>query len=322
MESGASRRAKDGQRLMDPAHNAGPLGVEDLEDATAVFMNLRPRLFGIAYRMLSSATEAEDLVQEVWLRWQRYDRSTVDNPAAFLATTTTRLALNALQSARKRRETYIGPWLPEPVDTGADPYLGAERGEALEFAALLLMEKLTPGERAAYVLREAFDYSYAQIAEILSSSEPAVRQLVSRARKHIASERRAPVTAAEQRELLTAFVAAARSGDLTALERLFTPDVTSLSDGNGRKGVARTPVVGAARVAKFLKAISTWFWDGVDVRWAITNGQTSAVLRRDGARYGLLTVGATTEGIDQVLWLVNPEKNQAVSVGAERARPA
>jgi RNA polymerase sigma-70 factor (TIGR02957 family) len=294
----------------------------DLEAAAAEFTQVRPRLFGIAYRMLSSVTEAEDLVQEVWLRWQTYDRSTVAGPEAFLATTTTRLAINVLQSARKRRETYIGPWLPEPVDTGADPYLGAERGEALEFAALLLMEKLTPNERAAYVLREAFDYAYAQIADILSSTEPAVRQLVSRARKHIASERRTPVTGAEQRELLTAFLAAARSGDLTSLERLFTPDVTSLSDGNGRKGVARTPVVGAARVAKFLRAISTWFWDGVDVRWAITNGQTSAVLRRDGARYGLLTVSATTEGIDQVLWLVNPEKNKAVSVGTERARPA
>jgi DNA-directed RNA polymerase specialized sigma24 family protein len=116
----------------------------DLEAAAAVFTQVRPRLFGIAYRMLSSATEAEDLVQEVWLRWQTYDRSTVVNPEAFLATTTTRLAINVLQSARKRRETYIGPWLPEPVDTGADPYLGAERGEALEFAALLLMEKLTP----------------------------------------------------------------------------------------------------------------------------------------------------------------------------------
>src|SRR3954452_1303038 len=220
MESGASRRTKDGQRLMDPAHNAGPLGVEDLEDATAVFMNLRPRLFGIAYRMLSSATEAEDLVQEVWLRWQRDDRSTVDNPAAFLATTTTRLALNELQSARMRRETYIGPWLPEPVDTSADPYLGAERGEALEFAALLLMEKLSPNERAAYVLREAFDYPYAQIAEILQSSEPAVRQLVSRARKHMASERRTPANPGPHRELLSSFLEAARIGHLSGLERI------------------------------------------------------------------------------------------------------
>ncbi|WP_410575186.1 RNA polymerase sigma-70 factor [Amycolatopsis sp. cmx-4-61] len=288
----------------------------DLEAATAAFTSARPRLFGIAYRMLSSVTEAEDLVQEVWLRWQTYDRSTVANPEAFLATITTRLAINVLQSARKRRETYIGPWLPEPVDTAADPYLGAERGEALEFATLLLLEKLTPGERAAYVLREAFDYSYAQIADILSSTEAAVRQLVSRARKHLTSERHASVPAAEQRELLTTFLAAARSGDLAELERLFTPDVTSLSDGNGRKGVARRPLVGRVRVAKFLQAISSWFWDDIDIEWTQANGQTAAVLRQGGTVYGLLTVSATAEGIDQLLWLVNPEKNKAVPVPA------
>jgi RNA polymerase sigma-70 factor (ECF subfamily) len=295
--------------------DSGVRDADDLEEAAAVFTRLRPRLFGIAYRMLSSAGEAEDLVQEVWLRWQTCDRSVVANPDAFLATTTTRLAINALQSARKRRETYIGPWLPEPVDTSADPYLGAERGEALEFAALLLMEKLTPNERAAYVLREAFDYAYAEIADILASTEPAVRQLVSRARKHMTSERRTPVTAAAQRELLTAFVAAARSGDMSALEKLFTPGVTNLADGNGRVRVARRPVVGAQRVAKFLHAI-TWFWDGTAVQWASTNGRTSAVLRQNGSVYGLLTVSATTGGIDQVLWLVNPEKNTAVPVPA------
>ena len=287
--------------------------VTDIEEAAAVFMSVRPRLFGIAYRMLSSASEAEDLLQEVWLRWQTYDRSTVLHPPAFLATTTTRLAINALQSARVRRETYLGPWLPEPVDTSADPYLGAERGEALEFAALLLMEKLTPSERAAYVLREAFDYPYAQIADILQSTEPAVRQLVSRARKHMTDDRRAPVPAEAQRELLTTFIAAARSGDLTALEKLFANDVTSLSDGNGAIRVARRPVVGAERVAKFLTAVSTWFWDDIDVQWASTNGQTSAVLRKDGKLYGLLTVSASAEGIDQVLWMVNPDKIKAVS---------
>jgi len=296
---------------MDSDANLQPGRVDDLEEATAVFMSVRPRLFGIAYRMLGSASEAEDLLQEAWVRWQTYDRATVVNPAAFLATTTTRLAINALDSARVRRETYIGPWLPEPVDTSADPYLGAERGEALEFAALLLMDKLTPHERAAYVLREAFDYPYAQIADILGSTEPAVRQLVSRARKHMAGERRVPVSKSGQRELLTTFIAAARTGDMQALERLLAADATNVADGNGRRQVARRLVVGAPRVAQFLAAMS-WFWDGVDVQWAETNGQTSAVLRRDGEVYGLLAVSASADGIDQVLWMVNPEKNAAV----------
>jgi RNA polymerase sigma-70 factor (TIGR02957 family) len=299
-----------------------PGGGEDLEEAAAVFTSVRPRLFGIAYRMLGSVAEAEDLVQDVWLRWQACDRSAVANPAAFLATTTTRLAINALQSARVRREMYVGPWLPEPVDTSADPYLGAERGEALEFAALLLLEKLPPNERAAFVLREAFDYPYAQIADILQSSEPAVRQLVSRARKHMASERRAPATAAAQRELLTAFIRAARSGDITALERLFTAGVTSMSDGNGALRVSRTPVVGVVRVAKFMHAISTWFWNDLEVQLVSTNGQTSVVLRREGGArpiHAVLTVSASTEGIDQVLWMMNPEKIAAVSAQASLA---
>lgn len=285
----------------------------DLEEATAVFISVRPRLFGIAYRMLSSVAEAEDLVQDVWLRWQAYDRGTVVNPAAFLATTTTRLAINALQSARVRRETYIGPWLPEPVDTSADPYLGAERGEALEFAALLLLEKLTGNERAAYVLREAFDYPYAQIADILHATEPAVRQMVSRARRQVTGDRRTPVSPDEQRELLTSFIKAARTGDMDALERLFAADVTSLSDGNGATRVSRRPVVGVRRVANYITAISTWFWEGMQVRWVSANGQTSAVLSRDGKLFGVLTVTASTEGIDQLLWMVNPAKIGAVA---------
>jgi RNA polymerase sigma-70 factor (TIGR02957 family) len=293
--------------------NAGGVWLmTDLDEAAAIFTTVRPRLFGIAYRMLSSASEAEDLVQDVWLRWQMYDRSTVANPGAFLATTTTRLAINALQSARVRRETYIGPWLPEPVDTSADPYLGAERGEALEFAALLLMEKLTPNERAAYVLREAFDYPYGQIADILNSTEPAVRQLVSRARKHVTGERRAPVTAEAQKELLTAFLAAARSGDMAALEKMFTVDVTSLSDGNGAHQVSRRPVDGAHKIAQFLTTIADWYWTGVELRWTEMNGQASVVLSRNGQAQGVVTISATTDGIDQILWVLNPEKLTAV----------
>ena len=298
---------------MDSGVNLKQGNRDDLEEAAAVFTSLRPRLFGIAYRMLSSATEAEDLVQEVWLRWQLCDRAAVVNPPAFLATTMTRLVVNALRLARVRRETYIGPWLPEPVDTSADPYLGAERDAALEFAALLLMDKLKPNERAAYVLREAFEYRYDEIAGILQSNEPAVRQLVSRARKRMAGERRTPANSAAQQELLTTFIAAARNGDMAGLERLFAADVTSMSDGNGRAGVSRRPVAGVPRVAKFLNAISAWFWDGVDVRWADTNGRTSAVLRRGGTVRAVLTVSASTDGIDRVLWMFNPDKIAAVS---------
>jgi len=144
--------------------------LDDLDGAVAVFNEVRPRLMGIAYRMLGSHTEAEDLVQEVWLRWQAADRSTVQSPVAYLSTAVTRLAINASQSARARRETYIGPWLPEPVDTSADPFLGAERGEALSFAVLLVLERLSPTERAAYILREAFDYPYDELATMLQFS--------------------------------------------------------------------------------------------------------------------------------------------------------
>src|SRR5258708_29170458 len=136
------------------------------DDGLYACASVRPRLFGIAYRMLGSAAEAEDIVQDVWLRWQATNRSVVENPPAFLGTTTTRMCINFSQSAQSRRETYIGPWLPEPVDTSSDPALGAERGEALGLAILLLLEKLTPTERAAYVLREAFDYSHREISHI------------------------------------------------------------------------------------------------------------------------------------------------------------
>ena len=299
--------------MADSGVTAEPGNADDLDDAAAVFASVRPRLFGIAYRMLGSATEAEDLLQEVWLRWQLCDRRVVVNPAAFLSTTTTRLAINELQSARVRRETYIGPWLPEPVDTSADPYLGAERGEALEFAALLLMEKLRPNERAAYILREAFDYPYAQIAEILQSTEPAVRQLLSRARKHMAGERRTAANSAAQRELLSSFIAAARSGDLTALERVLAPDAVNTSDGNGMARVSRNRVVGAVRVAKFMRAFHDWFWDDVDLQWLETNRQTSVVLRHEGIARCLLTVNASADRIEDVLWIFNPDKFAAVA---------
>jgi RNA polymerase sigma-70 factor (TIGR02957 family) len=287
-------------------------GPDDLDQAAATFAGIRPRLFGIAYRMLGSSTEAEDLVQDVWLRWQTYDRDTVKAPAAFLATTTTRLAINVLKSARTRRETYIGPWLPEPVDTSNDPHLGAEHGEALSLAVLFLLERLTPTERAAYILREAFDYPYPQIAEIIQVSEVAARQLLSRARKHLRSERRAPVSGPEQRRLLTAFVAAARAGDLEALEEILAADVISYSDGGGAVRASRIPVVGALRVAKYHRAFASRFWAGVEVEWGSVNGQRAALLSSDGQMFAVLTVNACDQGIDQVMWMMNPAKIAAI----------
>jgi RNA polymerase sigma factor (sigma-70 family) len=159
------------------------------DEGLSAFLDVRPRLFGIAYRMLGSAAAAEDIVQDVWVRWQTTDRSVVRDTPAFLVTTTTRLAINVIKSARSRRETYMGLSLPEPVDTSADPALEAERREALDFAILLLQEKLSRTERAAYVLREAFDYSYREIANILRLEEANTRQLVTRARQHLAGDR-------------------------------------------------------------------------------------------------------------------------------------
>jgi RNA polymerase sigma-70 factor (ECF subfamily) len=291
-----------------------------LDEATAVFRALRPRLFGIAYRMLGSAADAEDLVQDVWVRWQTTDRDVVVNPAAFLSTAITRLAINASQSARARRETYIGPWLPEPVDTSADPHLGAERGEALGFAVLLLLERLTPHERAAYILREAFDYPYQQIAAILETTEPAVRQLVSRARKHVRDDRRRPADGAEQRELLEAFVAAARTGDLATLERLLAQDVISYADGGGAVRASRIPVFGALRVAKYHRAFAERFWAGVEVEWATANGESVGLLHGPDGVFAIVTVVASAGRIDRVLWMMNPAKIAGLAASAAGGR--
>jgi RNA polymerase sigma-70 factor (ECF subfamily) len=191
------------------------------DDGLSAFLRARPRLFGIAYRMLGSAAEAEDIVQDAWVRWQTVDRNPVRNPLAFLVAATTRLAINVLHSARARREISSGSWLPEQVDTTTDPGLWAEQGEALSSAVRLLLEKLSPTERAAYVLREAFNYPHREIAAILRVEEANARQLVTRAREHLSSGRHAPVNRAEQRRLLSAFVTAARTGDLARLESVF-----------------------------------------------------------------------------------------------------
>lgn len=285
----------------------------ELDAVATAFQVLRPRLFGIAYRVTGSAGDAEDIVQDVWVKWQNCDRDDIDVPEAFLVRMTTRLAINVLNSARVRRETYVGPWLPEPVDTAAGPELTAERDESLSLAVLMLLESLSPAERAAFVLREAFGYEYGRIAEILGAAEPAVRKQVSRARLHLATGRRTRTTAAHQRQLLEAFLAAARSGDVAGLERVLTADVVSYSDGGGVVHAARTPLVGRERVVKFVAAISRWFWDGLDIRRTELNGEPALVFSRGGAVLAGFAVCAEHDGIDALYWLMNPEKLRAIA---------
>lgn len=294
------------------------------DDGLSAFAAVRPRLFGIAYRMLGSAAEAEDIVQDVWLRWQQsVNRSAVENPPAYLAMTTTRLCINVARSAHSRHESYSGIWLPEPVDTSADPAIGAERGEALKLAVLLLLEKLSPPERAAFVLREAFDYPYDQIASILQMEEANVRQLVSRARKHIEDGRRTSVSPEKQRRLLEAFVAAAQGGDLAALEGLLSEDVVSYSDGGGLVRAAGVPVSGRKRVATFIASVSTWIWTGVTIDWVEVNGQPAVLVSRNGVPVMLGAIDASEQGINEIMWYLRPSKLTAVSrSGQSPAGPA
>ena len=215
---------------------SGESATKTHDNGLSAFMSVRPRLFGIAYRMLGSAAEAEDVVQDVWVRWQTADRSLVRDPVGFLVTTATRLAINVMQSARSRRETYV-PLLLEPADTGSDPQRRAERTEAVDLGMLLLLEKLSPSERAAYILREAFDYPYRDIAHVLGLEEANSRQLVSRARRQLVNGRRRPTNCTERKRLFLAFIVAAHDGDVAGLER-------SLCVGCRRGSAATT---GAAR---------------------------------------------------------------------------
>ncbi len=280
----------------------------DLDSAVTFFDGFRDRLFGIAYRILGSVAEAEDVVQEAWLRWQQTDRSLVRNPAGFLTTVTTRLALNTLDSARAKREEYVGSWLPEPVDTSSDPMLGAETAEALEAAVLVVMEKLTPEPRAAYVLREAFRYPYEEIAQILDTTTVNARQMVSRAKKHVQSSRSEPVEARQHKALLEAFVAAAREGDLDRLEQVLTADVVSISDGAGMAPrAARRPVIGQDKVIRFVAGWADW-WVGASLTWIETNGQPSVLVKRGDAALAVLSINATASGIDRLLWVMAPDK--------------
>jgi RNA polymerase sigma-70 factor, ECF subfamily len=223
---------------LSPPH--APAATEPPDPDLASFHAARPRLFRIAYRILDSTVDADDVVQDAWIRWQSTDRTKVRDATAFLATTTRRLAINATQSAHARRETSIGPWVSEPAATGTDPALDAERAEALDLAVLSLLERLSRTERAAYVLREAFEYPYKRIGRVLDVTDENARQLVTRGRARLAGERRSTADPGERQQLRDAFVAAAQTGDLGRLERTLTAGLVA------RAGDPRSPVAIAA----------------------------------------------------------------------------
>jgi RNA polymerase sigma-70 factor (ECF subfamily) len=277
-------------------------------DDVAEFEAQRPRMFGIAYRMLGSATEAEDIVQDAYLRWSQAD--SVDLPAAWLTTVVTNLCLNHLTSARARRESYVGPWLPEPVATG-DGALGpvdtVERRESVSLALLVVLERLTPIERAVFVLREAFAYPHADIAGILGRTEANCRQVHHRAKQRLADHRPRTSTGLD-RTLVERFFAAADDGDVAGLERLLVTDAVSWADGGGKVNTARKPILGANRVARYLSGILARPTAAREVTFAEVNGDL-ALLGWVGVRLSGLVIPQVEAGRVVALRIVaNPDK--------------
>jgi RNA polymerase sigma-70 factor (ECF subfamily) len=231
---------------------------ERTPDAVRVFDGQRSLLVSVAYRILGSVSDAEDAVQETYLRWSKVDPAQVSNPRAFLVRVTTRLAIDRLRRAKTRRETYVGPWLPEPILTGRDVAEDVALAESVSMAMLVVLETLSPLERAVFVLREAFGLRYAEIADILGRKEEAVRQLGRRARDHVREHRsRFDTDESEQRRVTERFLEATSTGDLEALVAVLSPEVTLVADGGGRALAPRRPIRGADKVARFLLAVAT-----------------------------------------------------------------
>lgn len=298
--------------------------------SAAEFEPERARLFGIAYRLLGSAADAEDMVQEAFVRWQKEDRSRIASPAAWLTTVVTNLCLNLLASSRLRRETYPGPWLPEPVLTDGGllgPPEAAERREAVSLALLTLLERLTPTERGVFVLREAFGYSYRDIGDVLGLSEVNCRQLHRRAARRLGGRHPRFTPSAEQRRVITErFLAAAGAGDLAALERLLAADVVAWADGGGKVVAARRPVRGRARVARYLAGAIRWMARNMtepEIWIAEVNGEPATVGRAGGTVIGVLALEIADEQITGIRAVANPDKLTFLTRQVSRqARPA
>ena len=292
-----------GERTTGPA---GPLGRGGrMDSATEGFVTHRNLLFTVAYEMLGSAADAEDVLQETWLRWAGVDLGTVRDQRAYLVRITTRQALSRLRTLGRRKESYIGPWLPEPLLTAPDVAEDIELADSVSMAMLLVLETLTPAERAVFVLREVFDLAYDEIAEAMDKSPAAVRQIAHRARAHVASRRpHAVVPPAQTRAALEAFQRAIETGDLQRLLDILAPDVVFLGDGGGVVPAALAPVAGADTVANILGRIA----GAASLQPAQVNGYPALIIRLNGEIDTVIAV-RVDDGLITGLYAVrNPEK--------------
>jgi len=282
------------------------------------FESYRPYLFSIAYRMLGSAMDAEDMVQETYLRYQATPPETIHSLKAYLTTILTRLCMDQLHLARRQREVYVGPWLPEPIVTAemaetsatADPEKRVDMQESISLAFMMLLEQLQPFERAVFLLREVFGYEFAEIASMLGKSETACRRSFSRAKSHLQAHRpRFPASADTHRQLLTGFLSAVQGGDIAALTGMLAQEVTLWADGGGKvKGAATRPVFGRDSVARFLVGTRRFWSEDAYAELREVNGQTSAIIYAGGHAFSILTIEEDAGHIQAIRIVANPEK--------------
>jgi len=279
------------------------------------FESYRPYLFSIAYRMLGSAMDGEDMVQETYLRYQGTPPETIHSLKAYLTTIVTRLCLDQLHLARRKRELYVGPWLPEPILTtttaeAADPQERVDIEESISLAFLMLLEQLQPVERAVFLLREVFEYEFAEIASILGKSEAACRRSFSRAKQHLSQHRpRFPPSPQTHKQLLTSYMQAVQTGEMNTLTHLLAEDVTLWADAGGKvKQAALRPITGRDAVARFSMGTTRFLPENYRIEIAEVNGQAAVIIRSDGQALFVLTVEVEAEHIQAVRIIANPEK--------------
>ncbi|MDL9947874.1 RNA polymerase sigma-70 factor [Gordonia sp. ABSL11-1] len=282
-----------------------------------VFTDLRPLLFTVAYDLLGSAVDADDILQDCYLRWRHRPDGDVDDPRAYLVTTVSRACLNHLRTVRRRRETYVGNWLPEPIRTTEDASRDAVLADSVSIAMLLVLETLSPVERAVFVLHDVFGYPHAEIAAMIRRSEPAVRQIAHRARQHVQARRPATDDERPRREpagaeLVAEFLHAAHTGDVDALLRLLAPDVVQISDGGGRVHAARHPITGAHKVATFAMGLARSAMSGARVELCTVNGASAAIFTLHGSLDSVAVFEAEHGRISRFYAIRNPDKLTAV----------